>query len=644
MRRPLRRLLSPALAVLALSACGGSGDPGPRPPPPTGLTYSVPAAIYTVNVEIPDNVPHLDAGVARSYGIEPSLPAGLSFDTTSGVISGTPTGPSPTAMYVVTAENAYGKATATLSIAVNASPPTNLTYAPQNPSYPVGMPITPNVPSNAGGQIAMYSVAPALPPGLSLDPATGIISGTPTTMAPAASFVVTGVNGYGSTQSTLSIAITDVPPAGLTYAWNPALYPRGIAIPPSVPSHTGGAVSSYSVSPDLPAGLAMDPSTGAITGTPTTVTPAADYTVTATNTGGSAQAIVRIEVAILPTSTVTGSMSVARAQHAATLLQDGTVLVTGGQNATNSAIASAELYLPASGSFSSTAAGKTLTMTAARYGHTATRLQSGKVLISGGWNGTTTGGSAELYDPAAGTFTATGPMTTPRQYHSATLLPSGKVLIAGGITLGNVNKSAELYDPSTGNFTATGSMTVARSSHAAVLLGTGKVLLAGGASDASAELYDPATGTFTATAGMTAPNNRAAAVLLPSGKVFLAGQGDLEFFDPAAPGFTHVGDGLGSPSVSLWIGTAPIVAWAAQSSTDDPDMCGTLYDSWGQYTLIDAATGAARYNQWLDGFLGTATTLATGEVLFTGGYRSYTNASNCHGVSVYFSNAHVTKQ
>jgi len=205
--------------------------------------------------------------------------------------------------------------------------------------------------------------------------------------------------------------------------------------------------------------------------------------------------------------TATGNMHEGRNRHTSTLLLDGRVLVAGGGNSEGvDAVASAELYDPDTGSWTATGnmhggvVHPQLGVIDGRNGHTATLLLDGRVLVAGGSSFNVGSSlhalaSAELYDPDTGSWTATGNMAGGRFGHTATLLADGKVLVAGG---GGSVASAELYDPSSASWTATVDMITPRLNQTATLLADGKVLVAGGEGLsgplASAELYDPSSG------------------------------------------------------------------------------------------------------------------------------------------------------
>jgi WD40 repeat protein len=286
----------------------------------------------------------------------------------------------------------------------------------------------------------------------------------------------------------------------------------------------------------------------------------------------------------------TGPMANARYGHTATLLPNGKVLVAGGINAwPASYTATAEIYDPTTGLWSTAG-----TMAYPRIGHTAIQLANGKVLVAGGgimYDATgvpnlMTG--SELYDPVAGTWSPTGNMLWTTTQHTATLLANGKVLVAAGSSgyLGNYYTNAELYDPNTGTWTATGSLAAKRYSHAATMLPSGKVLVTGGTSGmyvlSSAELYDPITGTWATTGPLTTTRYNHMATLTPTGKVLVTGGSDGQLSLMSAE--------LYDPIAGIWAATAGSMTTTRQNHTATLLTSGKL--------LLTGGPGAAAELFW----------------------------------------------
>lgn len=322
------------------------------------------------------------------------------------------------------------------------------------------------------------------------------------------------------------------------------------------------------------------------------------------------------------------AMTSTRERHAATLLPNGNVLVSGGRGSSTLT----EIYDPSLGTWSP--AGE---MAQTRFGHTSVVLSSGLLLVVGGdqmmypaWGAPWAMpiDSAELFDSSTNAWSSAGIMTYKHGVgHTGTLLQDGKVLIAGGdiedvagsTTERSIVAFSELYDPSTGTWSLTGDMTEPRKNHNATLMNDGSVLVSSGN---SSEIYDPSTGVWSKAGEM--PNDHgigSSATLLNDGKVLIAGGGErnvdgspmavshVDIYDPGTGQWSSASNMATAEldhTATLLVDGKLLIVGPSSAQTYDPDT-----DTW-------ALVGDMSENR---GSTHAATLLKDNTVLITGGSR-----------------------
>ena len=253
---------------------------------PTGiLTYPSMFYAFTKGEEIPVQNPTVEGGgIITSWTVSPTLPDGLSLNS-SGVITGIPTNLAPCQEYLVNASNPSGSSHFALTICVNDVPPSDLNYPSVLNIFTVNTSISPLIPTVQGDNVNQFTAQPPLPDGLILNATTGIITGQSSVIHPSSTHLIWANNSGGSTSTVIEFQINDVPVSMLTYGVSDFTFVWNVDTVNLIPSWTGGAPVSWSISPMLPSGITF--SNGHIIGPATVTSPLTTYTVWANNSGGT---------------------------------------------------------------------------------------------------------------------------------------------------------------------------------------------------------------------------------------------------------------------------------------------------------------------------------------------------------------------
>lgn len=275
------------VVLMLLSSCG-DGDGGGRSISSlhqSAVDYRAADLEFAVGDTIVPVAPDTSGTPVVAFSVRPALPDGLSFNNSSGVISGTPTAVSPRTQYTVTARNEAGDETMTgLILAVDAteSPPIFLRYECADCSFMVGQTIKPMSPIALGGQIESYRTVEPLPPGLTINSSTGEITGTPlVTGSKKITIVGSDTAGQITADMMLTVSASATAPTNLDYGESlvELTIDDDLPMKPLIPVHSGGQCGSYDVTPALTDGLFIG-NDGEIDGKPLHEMPLTTFTIT----------------------------------------------------------------------------------------------------------------------------------------------------------------------------------------------------------------------------------------------------------------------------------------------------------------------------------------------------------------------------